>query len=276
MDKRKTIVLVDNDRAFRRRWARILRGDGFEVLEASSEEAAKELFKGTVDLAIVDLRLEHDRDENDVSGLALAAEADRSSIPVIILTGVEKAKVEKALKAFQREGRISVAVEVLGKEEEPEAFLEIVHNKMVIIPKIFLVHGRDKNARKAVVQCLKGFQVTVLKDMPGGAMSIMGKIDKFANAHFAVILVTPDDFGGLRANPEKQRARARQNVIFEYGWFLGKFGAGHVVALHSEEEFELPSDLEGIHHILMDPDGHWKKMLLKELKTALDLVQLSR
>lgn len=277
MDNRKTIVLVDDDNVFRRKWAQTLRGDGFEVLEAASVKKAKELLKGYVDLAIIDLRLERDRDENDVSGLTLAAEVGKNSIPVIIFTGVAKRKAEEALKVFrQKGGSIPASVTVLDKDE-PEAALKVVHDTtLVIIPKIFLVHGHDENAKMAVVECLKGFQVIVLRDMPGGAMSLLNKIDGYSTkTHFAVILVTPDDFGGLRAKPREKKVRARQNVIFEYGLFFGKLGAGNVVALHSEEKIEVPSDLAGIHYLSMDPDGHWRDMLVKEIKEALGLVRLS-
>jgi predicted nucleotide-binding protein len=227
------------------------------------------------DLAIIDLRLEGERDD-DFSGLDLAAETGNGSIPIIILTGVAKRKAEAALRALQKKGRISPAVEVVDKTKGPKNLLKVVHR--VIVPKVFLVHGHDEDAREAVVGCLEGeaFHVIVLQEEPGTTRTIIEKVEKHANAHFAIILITPDDFGGNRTEPSIQMARARQNVIFEYGFFLGKLGRDRVVALHRGEKVELPSDCEGIQLLAIDPGGRWQAKLLRELEAALDLERLPR
>ncbi|MEA2603966.1 MAG: hypothetical protein QOF89_4958 [Acidobacteriota bacterium] len=277
MDKRKGIMLVDNNKASLKKWATVLRKDGYEVLTAGSVDAAKKLLGNwEADLAIIDLRLKSEKDEDDFSGLNLAAEAGGSSIPIIILTGVDKKKAEAALRRLQKKGQVSPAVEVVEKGKGPDNLLRVV--RRVIVPKVFLVHGHDEDARKSVVGCLEGeaFRVIVLQDEPGANRTIIEKVERHANAHFAIILITPDDLGGTRKEPQKQSVRARQNVIFEYGFFLGKLGRDRVVALHSGDEVELPSDCLGIQFLSMDPEGRWKDMLLKELEDALDLVRLSR
>jgi len=46
---------------------------------------------------------------------------------------------------------------------------------------------------------------------------------------YAVVLLTPDDPGGLRSDKSDQRARARQNVLFELGYFVAKLGRAESV-----------------------------------------------
>ena len=84
-------------------------------------------------------------------------------------------------------------------------------------------------------------------------------------ASFAVVIMTPDDEGGAVGTQPKKRAR--QNVIFELGFFIGKLGASKVVAL-VRGEIEKPSDFDGIVYIALDIAGAWKMQLAKELKAA--------
>jgi predicted nucleotide-binding protein len=274
MEKMKTIVLVDNSAKWRNVYASALRLAGYEVFTANTVKAARKLFdERQVDLAIVDLRLKRESDEADQSGLNLAAEVDGDAIPVIILTGVEKKEAESAVKAFQRKGLISSEVKVLDKGDGPEPLIEAVH--MVIVPKVFLVHGHDHDARKAVVSCLNGrkLRVVVLQEELGANLTIIEKVERHSDAHFAVILITPDDVGSLR-EPVELKPRARQNVIFEYGYFLGKFGRDRVVALYKGNEIERPSDCDGIQFLSMDSEGRWHDTLLREIAAALHLVKL--
>jgi predicted nucleotide-binding protein len=67
------------------------------------------------------------------------------------------------------------------------------------------------------------------------------------DAAFAVILLTPDDQGGLRTEKGRElKPRARQNVVFEFGLLRRLIGRSRVAALVPEdEEPESPSDLSG-------------------------------
>jgi len=82
------------------------------------------------------------------------------------------------------------------------------------------------------------------------------------------VLLTPDDRGGLASLPyESQRQRARQNVIFELGYFIGRLGRNRVCALYSEN-VEIPSDYSGVLFIKFDEAGAWRLSLAKEIKAA--------
>ena len=59
--------------------------------------------------------------------------------------------------------------------------------------------------------------------------------------------MTPDDIGYLANEESFAKYRARQNVVFELGYFIGKLGRTHVVAI-------------------VDNNDAWKMMLAKEIK----------
>jgi predicted nucleotide-binding protein len=84
----------------------------------------------------------------------------------------------------------------------------------------------------------------------------------------AVVLLTADDRGGLSDTPfEKQKPRARQNVILELGFFLGRLGRDRVCALY-EDGIEMPSDYDGVLFIPFDKAGAWQMLLAREIKEA--------
>jgi predicted nucleotide-binding protein len=65
----------------------------------------------------------------------------------------------------------------------------------------------------------------------------------------------------------KKKFRARQNVVFEMGYFIGKLGRNKVALLY-ENGVELPSDINGLVYLLLDGSGHWKYSIVKELKES--------
>lgn len=74
-------------------------------------------------------------------------------------------------------------------------------------------------------------------------------------------MFTGDDYGRAKAQND-DKLRARQNVVFEAGYFIGKLGRNHIVIL-SDSGIEIPSDLAGVVYTNTD---NWKVDLLKELK----------
>jgi predicted nucleotide-binding protein len=135
--------------------------------------------------------------------------------------------------------------------------------------KVFLVHGRDEAAQEAVGRFLEkiGLEAIILHEQPDRGLTIIEKVEAYADqVSFAVVLLTPDDLGGLSSTSVRAR-RARQNVIFELGYFAGKLGRGRV-CLMRKGNLEIPSDLYGVIYTDMDVVGGWKLKLMKELKAA--------
>jgi predicted nucleotide-binding protein len=64
------------------------------------------------------------------------------------------------------------------------------------------------------------------------------------------------------------KPRARQNVILELGYFVGKLGRNRVFTLKRNDDLEVPSDFSGVIYTPYDATGSWRFELVKELKTA--------
>jgi predicted nucleotide-binding protein len=138
------------------------------------------------------------------------------------------------------------------------------------LSKVFVVHGHDEGALQAMARFLEkiGLQAIVLREQPDQGLTTIEKFEACASeVGFAVVLLTPDDLGGPAAT-EVQQSRARQNVIFELGYFVGSLGRGRACLLR-KGEVEIPSDLVGVIYTDMDhPAEGWKVKLARELKAA--------
>ena len=84
---------------------------------------------------------------------------------------------------------------------------------------------------------------------------------------FAVVILSPDDIGYQKENAESPRPRARQNVIFELGFFIGRLGRHRVCAL-VKGDVEMPSDYSGVVYITFDDAGAWRLALARDIKAA--------
>jgi predicted nucleotide-binding protein len=134
---------------------------------------------------------------------------------------------------------------------------------------VFVVHGHDEGAREGVARFLEkiGLKALVLREQPNRGRTIIEKfVDCARKVGFAVVVLTPDDVGGPAAT-EVQQSRARQNAIFELGYFVGSLGRGRACLLR-KGEVEIPSDLYGVVYTDMDGAGGWKTELARELKDA--------
>ena len=133
--------------------------------------------------------------------------------------------------------------------------------------KVFVVHGHDEGAREAVARYLEklGLEAIILHERASQGRTIIEKIESHSDVGFAVVLLTPDDFGGRKG--EQQKDRARQNVLLELGYFVGKLGRSHVCAL-KRGDIELPSDFGGVAYVAYDEAGGWKRQLGGELEAA--------
>lgn len=143
---------------------------------------------------------------------------------------------------------------------------------------VFLVHGRDQALRETVARFLErlGLNVTVLHEMPDQGRTVIEKFEHYSNVGFAIVLLTGDDRGGLKeTSAAEYQLRARQNVLFELGFFVGRLGRQRVCALR-EEGVEVPSDYHGVVYVPIDPAGYWKLTLAREMKAAGLPVDLNR
>ena len=134
---------------------------------------------------------------------------------------------------------------------------------------VFIVHGRDDGTKEAVARLLEklGLKPLVLHEQANRGRTIIEKFEDYSTPAFAIALLTPDDVGGLERDRESLNPRARQNVIFEFGYLIGKIGRQKVCAIR-KGDVEIPSDYDGVVYVNMDDQGNWKFRLVQELKAA--------
>lgn len=134
--------------------------------------------------------------------------------------------------------------------------------------KIFIVHGHDHGALQSVARYIEkqSFEAIILHEQANGGRTIIEKIEANSDVGFAIVLLTPDDTGKAKKEIEYS-SRARQNVILELGYFIGKLGRDRVCALKSDE-LEIPTDFAGVVWTEMDKTEAWKFHLARELKAA--------
>ena len=107
----------------------------------------------------------------------------------------------------------------------------------------------------------QGLEPIILHEQVNNGQTIIEKIEKNSDVACAIILLTPDDEGKLKNSDLPLKTRARQNVIFEAGYFMGKLGRNRTIILSGVEE--TMSDIDGIVYIDIN---NYKSALLKELK----------
>jgi CheY-like chemotaxis protein len=119
----------------------------------------------------------------------------------------------------------------------------------------FIVHGQNEAAKLELKNYLQNTlhlrEPIILHEQPNMGRTVIEKFEDYATpACLAFVLLTPDDQGASIDDSDDLKRRARQNVILELGWFLGRFGrsGGRVILLY-QGPLELPSDLHGVVYI---------------------------
>ncbi len=138
--------------------------------------------------------------------------------------------------------------------------------------RIFVVHGRDEAMKEAVARVLEklGLEPIILHERANEGRTVIEKFTDYSDVGFAVVLLSPDDMAYSKdQSPEDAKPRARQNVIFELGFFIGKLGRKSVLILHQQDgDFEMPSDYAGVLYAPYDDSRRWQLDLIKELKAC--------
>ena len=119
--------------------------------------------------------------------------------------------------------------------------------------KVFVVHGHDEIAKTGLEVFLHeiGLEPIVLHRQADVGLTVIEKFEKHSDVGYAFILLTPDEVAYLASDETKADAerkkelRARPNVIFEFGYFIGKLGRSKVCCLYTGA-VSLPSDVNGM------------------------------
>lgn len=165
-----------------------------------------------------------------------------------------------------------------------ECSVEVAELKAVNQPKelsqeIFIVHGHNEEMKQTVARIVSklGLKPIILHEQPNGGKTIIEKFESNAKSiSFAIILLSADDLAascrdlnGVNNEDVRQHLenRARQNVVFEMGYFVGKLGRSNVFLL-LQDGVAKPGDLDGIVYTAYDAAHAWRFELVKELKSC--------
>lgn len=130
---------------------------------------------------------------------------------------------------------------------------EVAKAPMDLSNKVFIVHGHDDATKNELEIMLRdmGMEPVVLHRQIDGGMTIIEKFEHHADVGYAFILLTPDEIAyvaseeGKPDRDRKKETRARPNVIWEFGYFVGRLGRNRTCCLH-KGKVVLPSDLNGL------------------------------
>ncbi len=134
--------------------------------------------------------------------------------------------------------------------------------------KIFIVHGHNNEVKVSVARTIEklGLEAIILHEQANSGKTIIEKFEEHSEVAFAIVLLTDDDLGKSKME-DNLNNRARQNVILELGYFIGKLTRKKVCPLYTPG-VELPSDLLGLLYIEIDTEENWKFKLAKEIKAS--------
>jgi CheY-like chemotaxis protein len=260
------LLLVEDDKFFAQRISEYLWDNCIEsvTMETAHDalDAPLEEFAG----AIIDVMLPNDPAVSGISseearggylaGIALARRFIQKSpkFPIVLLSaGIMGGEANRWAKennvpfVFKHEdrGRLLSALSDLG----------IVQG--IKRPRVFIVHGHDEptlaELKDYLQNTLKWPEPIVLREQGNCGKTIIEKFEEQAGVvDWVFVLISPDD-KAFDPKTNDERRRARQNVIFELGFFYGLLGRceGRVIVL-KKGEVELPSDIQGVVWINID------------------------
>jgi predicted nucleotide-binding protein len=228
------------------------------------------------------LKLEHYPRNPVTSGVTLF----RGNEPELAVEGYSAEQITFNLAQLRELGLIDspgsrpgLGVTFRGLSPKGYAFLEEQRAQSASMPnqvdgrkaplsrKVFIVHGHEGEPREAVAGFLRkiDFAPVILHEQTNRGRTIVEKFEDHSDVDFAVVLLTPDDIGSPKGGT--LQSRARQNVILELGYFIGKLGRDKVCAMKLGD-LEIPSDIIGVVWTPFDEHGAWKTALARELKDA--------
>ena len=157
--------------------------------------------------------------------------------------------------------KITHNVSSLSKEHKP---------RLEMSKKIFIVHGHDDEMKSSVARLLEKFDLEpiILSEQNDRGRTIIEKFEEESNVGFAVVLMSDKDDMGAEVGSTDYRPRARQNVILELGYFIGKLGRKDHVCVLKRGNVEVPSDILGVVYKTYSNGDGWKFELAKELRAA--------
>lgn len=133
--------------------------------------------------------------------------------------------------------------------------------------QVFIVHGHDEIAKLEMSDFITnlGLEPIILHMQASSGRTIIEKIEYYSNVGFGIVLYTPCDVGN-KVGDLTGKYRARQNVVFEHGFLIGKLTRARVVAV-VKGDIETPNDISGVVYVSMNEPNNWQEELKKEMRS---------
>jgi predicted nucleotide-binding protein len=191
--------------------------------------------------------------------LVLQSAADDSPAALMVNEGWHIVTSGRYVEEFEKaRAAIVGALKLCLESIQEDTFGELRANRSVstaafLSNKIFIVHGHDEALKTDVERFVQqiGLEPVVLHRQPDKGQTIIEKFESNSDVGYAFILLTPDETAYtkdqelLRDAARKKEDRARPNVIFEFGYFVGRLGRDRVCCIH-KPGVVLPTDLDGL------------------------------
>jgi len=152
----------------------------------------------------------------------------------------------------------------IPSKNEPK---EHIITKELDLSKVFIVHGHDALLKIEVARFIEKLDLEpiILHEKASSGKTIIEKIEEYSNVGFGIVLYTPCDLGAQKDKSSELNPRARQNVVFEHGYLIGKIGRENVCAL-VKGRIETPNDISGV--VYISTDDEWRLNVAKELRNS--------
>lgn len=259
------ICIIDDDFASES-LVEYLTGVGHDVTRYNSADNAFKALSAVLenDLIILDVMMEPPLDlapskthGGHRTGLILAQEIKKikNSLPIMAFSATQDKEVVNWFN--EKENCFFINKLINPSMKEINHYINRLLGITVEAKKVkaFIVHGHDEASKlelKNYLQnTLKFSEPIILHEQPSLGKTILEKLEHYGSKIDVVfVLLTPDDVVASSEKSNEEKRRARQNVIFELGYFLGSFGrdSGRVFLLH-KGPIELPSDIAGLIYI---------------------------
>lgn len=168
---------------------------------------------------------------------------------------------------FDREKTIIVSSLAACLRITPKIKKEQIATEELDLSKVFIVHGHDELLKNEVARFIEklGLKAIILHEQASSGNTIIEKIEEHSNVGFGIILYTPCDIGAKSEKSPTLQPRARQNVVFEHGYLIGKIGRRNVCAL-VKGDVEKPNDISGV--VYVSTEVEWRLNLAKEMRNS--------
>ncbi len=172
-----------------------------------------------------------------------------------------KKKIKNKVHALEK---LDLKADLIQSKEKSRTNVE---NNSLDMEKVFIVHGHDDLLKTEVARFISdlGFKPIILHEQASSGQTIIEKIESNSDVGFGVVLYTPCDIGAKKTKSPNLQDRARQNVVFEHGFLIGKIGRKRVAAI-VKGEVETPNDISGV--VYISHEIEWKLDLAKELRKS--------